>query len=79
MNELPEDELIELAEGPNNEIADAAMAELRRRFDASYVWCPCLDYAVVKQDECEKMLEAEQSQTGIDAPEKDETIPASAQ
>jgi hypothetical protein len=79
MNELPEDELIELAEGPNNEIADAAMAELRRRFDASYVWCPCLDYAVVKQDECEKMLEAEQSQKVIDAPEKDETIPASAQ
>ena len=52
MNELPEDELIELAEGSNNEIADAAMKELRTRFDPSYVWCPELDYAVVKEDEC---------------------------
>ena len=57
MNELPEDELIELAEGTNNEIADAAMEELRRRFDASYGWCPELDYAVVKREECEKLTQ----------------------
>jgi hypothetical protein len=57
MNELPEDELIELAEGPNNEIADAAMTELRKRFDASYGWCPELDYAVVKREECEKLTQ----------------------
>jgi hypothetical protein len=55
MNELPEDELIELAENQNNEIADAAMAELRRRFDPSYGWCAELDYAVVKREECEKL------------------------
>jgi hypothetical protein len=79
MNELPEDELIELAENQNNDIANAAMNELRRRFDASYVWCPCLDYAVVKKDECERMFEAERSQTGIDAPKMDETIPDSTQ
>ncbi len=57
MNELPEDELIELAEGSNNEIADAAMTELRKRFDASYGWCPELDYAVVKREECEKLTQ----------------------
>jgi hypothetical protein len=57
MNELPEDELIELAEGPNNDIADAAMAELRKRFDASYGWCAELDYAVVKREECEKLTQ----------------------
>ena len=57
MNELPEDELIELAEGSNNEIADAAMAELRKRFDASYGWCAELDYAVVKREECEKLTQ----------------------
>lgn len=48
MNELPEDELIELAEGSNNEIA------IEREF-------------------------IEQVRAGIDAPEKDETIPDSAQ
>jgi hypothetical protein len=57
MNELPEDELIELAENQNNDIADAAMAELRKRFDASYGWCPELDYAVVKREECEKLTQ----------------------
>jgi hypothetical protein len=57
MNELPEDELIELAENQNNEIADAAMAELRKRFDASYGWCAELDYAVVKREECEKLTQ----------------------
>jgi hypothetical protein len=55
MNELTEDELIELAEGYDNNTADAAMAELRKRFDSSYGWCAELDYAVVKREECEKL------------------------
>jgi hypothetical protein len=57
MGELPEDELIELAENQNNDIANAAMNELRKRFDASYGWCPELDYAVVKREECEKLTQ----------------------
>ncbi len=77
MNELPEDELIELAEGYDNNTADAAMAELRKRFDASYGWCAELDYAVVKREECEKL--AEISRTGIGAPEMDGSIPDSTQ
>lgn len=52
MNELPEDELIELAEGSNNEIA-------------------------IEREFIEQVRE--QVRAGIDAPEKDETIPDSAQ
>ncbi len=52
MIELTEAQLIEIAEGPDDASADKAMKELRERFDSSYVWCPELDYAVVKLCEC---------------------------
>lgn len=55
LKSIEESEFIELAEGPNNDIADAAMVELHERFDTSYVWCPHLDYAVVKLRECVRM------------------------
>lgn len=55
MSELTEAQLILIAEGPNDKEANKAMKELRERFDPAYVWCPDLDYAVVKLDECEKL------------------------
>jgi hypothetical protein len=57
-----ESELIELAEGADDEVSNAAMVILRKRFDSSYVWCPELDYAVVKLSECEKIAEKERGE-----------------
>ena len=53
MKDLTEDQLIVIAETSNDvDAANAAMNELRERFDPNYVWCPDLDYAVVKMGEC---------------------------
>jgi hypothetical protein len=52
MKDLTEYQLIVIAEGPDDAKANAAMKELRERFDPNYVWCPDLDYAVVKLGEC---------------------------
>lgn len=62
MKELTEDQLIVIAEGPNDEKANKAMKELRERFDPAYVWCPDFDYAVVKLDECDKIMKLNQEQ-----------------
>jgi hypothetical protein len=62
MKELTEDQLIVIAEGPSDEEADKAMKELRERFDPTYTWCPDLDYAVVKLDECEKITNINKEQ-----------------
>jgi hypothetical protein len=60
--EPTEEELIVIAEGPDDAEANKAMKELRERFDPNYVWCPDLDYAVVKMDECEKITNINQEQ-----------------
>jgi hypothetical protein len=53
MKDLTEDQLIVIAETSNDhDEANAAMNELRERFDPNYVWCPDLDYAVVKMEDC---------------------------
>ncbi len=62
MKELTEYELIVIAEGSSDQEANEAMKELRERFDPNYVWCPDLDYAVVKLDECEKIMKLNQEQ-----------------
>ena len=57
-----EEELIVIAEGQDDVEADKAMKELRERFDSTYTWCPDLDYAVVKLNECEKITNINQEQ-----------------
>lgn len=44
--------LIDIAEGNDNEAANAAMTLLRIGFDKSYTWCAELDYAVVRLKDC---------------------------
>ncbi len=48
-----EDELIKLSEyGEDNEVSNAAMKELKERFDPTYGFCPFCDYLVVKEKDC---------------------------
>ena len=49
----PENELIEIAQAhPEDRVANAAMKELRERFDNSYGWCEDCDGLVVKEKDC---------------------------
>ncbi len=45
-------ELIEIAESNDDTKADAAMKELRERFDKTYFWCADCDYLVTTQINC---------------------------
>ena len=46
-------DLIRLAEmHPDDKVANAAMKDLRERFDSTYGWCMDCDGLVVKEKEC---------------------------
>ena len=48
-----EDELINIAQADqDDEIANAAMKELRERFDSTYIWCMDCDGLVCKEKDC---------------------------
>lgn len=48
-----EEELILTAqEHPDDDVANAAMKELRERFDETYIWCEDCDGLVVKEKDC---------------------------